>query len=82
MESSLGLCLRDIQTDQTYPNLNETQKEVHFIKIEGVLGAVDLQESFWNYKKLFPMTNVDPSLPVSDWTIIDIDNFLKGNPHI
>lgn len=40
-----------------------------------------MRESFWNVKKLFSLVEPDVSLPVSDWTIVDIDNFLKGNPH-
>ena len=50
--------------------------------MEGVLGTADLNESFWNYQKLVPLTDINPTLPVSDWTIIDIDNFLRGNPHV
>jgi len=50
--------------------------------MEGQLGAANMQESFWNYRQLLPLVEPDPKLPVSDWTVIDLDNYLRGNPHI
>lgn len=58
-------------------------EEVHFFKLEGRLASAKLQQSSTtNYKSLLPLVNVDPELPVSDWTVVDLDNFLKGNPHV
>ena len=50
--------------------------------MEGHLGNADIKQSFWNFRDLGKLIDADPNLPVSDWTIVDFDDFLKGNPHV
>ena len=83
IESPLGLQLTSPRTGKLLPSKvkKESDTEVHFLKMEGKLGQVDLT-SFWNIKDIMKVVYVDPNTPVSDWTIVDIDNFLRGNPHV
>lgn len=63
---------------------NAEDKEVHFLKIEAEvekfeLGLQAITKLFQRVRnKEFGMS----SLNFQDWTIIDFDNCLKGNPHI
>ena len=52
------------------------------MKMEGVLGSQNIRESFWNYREILKLLRPDVKNPVTDWTIIDFDNFLRGNPHV
>ena len=49
--------------------------------MEGVLSTADLRKSMWNIKEIFKTVDVNPEVEVSDWTIVDFDNYLRGNPH-
>ena len=79
--SDLSLYLVDEESQEKYP-VNKPAQEVHFLKMEGLIGSVNIRESFWNFKQLLPKLEPNPHHPVSDWTIVDFDDFLKGNPHI
>ena len=48
--------------------------------MEGVLGSVDT--SFSGFRQFFGMLDTNPSKVVKEWTIVDVDNFLRGNPHV
>ena len=53
--------------------------------MEGVLGAQDIKSSWWGFfeaRKFDKFMDHDPSYPVQNWTIVDIDNYLGGNPHV
>ena len=49
--------------------------------MEGVLKTVDVRKSAWNVREIWKTADPDPETEVSDWTIVDFDNFLRGNPH-
>ena len=80
IQSNLGLRLVDTKTQEKYPQA-VFGKEVHYLKMEGVLSTADLRKSIWNMREIFKTVDVDPEAEVSDWTIVDFDNFLRGNPH-
>ena len=51
--------------------------------MEGNLGSVDLQtKSFFGFREIGKLIEPNASAPVNDWTIVDFDNFLRGNPHV
>mmetsp|Transcript_19558 Transcript_19558/g.23179 ORF Transcript_19558/g.23179 Transcript_19558/m.23179 type:complete len:114 (-) Transcript_19558:33-374(-) len=83
-ETKNRLQLVDEESEEPYP-ASSTETEVHFLRMEGVLGTQDIRSSFWGFlkaKKLDRFLNHDPAHPVTEWTIIDIDNHLKGSPHV
>ena len=64
------------------------KKEIHFIKMEGIMDSVDLfgegPSSVMNLQRSIGTSaffNTE-SRPIEDWIITDLDNFLLGNPHI
>lgn len=70
--------------DKKYNNVHPSEpvKETHFFKIEGILGRANIRESFWNFKRIISLLTPDPANPVEDWTVVDFDGYLKGNPHL
>ena len=51
--------------------------ETHFMRFEGTLKPIKFQLD--SISKM--MDNIAKELEIEDWTITDVDNFLKGNPH-
>ena len=90
VETNLSLAIRDLHNQERFPPAavdstdfeSEVPKEVHFLKMEGLLGTADVSASMFNYRQLSKYVDTDASVPVSDWTIVDFDDFLKGNPHV
>ena len=82
IKTTLSLQLLDLKSLEKYPEHKEGEEDYHFLKIEGVLGSADIRQSFWNFRKIHGLLTPDATNEVTDWTIVDIDNFLKGNPHI
>ena len=61
-------------SDKLIPNSKTTDDEIHFVKFEGFYPTFELSpESL----KKGPL-----SLEFKDWTIVDFDDFLKGNTHL
>ena len=81
VQSPLSLRIINRKTQEKFEGADGV-KETHFLKMEGILGSANIRESFWNYRKITPLVDVDPDLPATDWTIVDFDNYLRGNPHI
>jgi len=53
---------------------DQSSDEIHFVKFEGRYPEFELSaESIRNRKN---------QIEFSEWTIVDFDNFLKGNPHV
>ena len=46
---------------------------MHFLLMEGMVGKISDRE--------FQAGHYDTSRNVLNWTIVDIDNYLRGNPH-
>ena len=54
------------------------------MKMEGVLHVSPIPNSFgavWSTTKALGM-GIDARLAAEDWTIVDFDNVLRGNPHV
>ena len=82
VKTTFSLQLLDLKSLEKYPKHDEGQEEFHFLKMEGVLGSADIRQSFWNFREIHGLLTPDPKNVVTDWTIVDFDNFLRGNPHI
>ena len=82
VQSQLGINVRDKATGKLLLQPGELpEKEVHFLLMEGIVGTANLAESIWNARSLFQYGTPNAANEVKDWTIVDFDNFLKGNPH-
>jgi hypothetical protein len=59
-----------------------TKPEIHFLRIEGILQEINLTSA----KSIFGLkSSLDLDLkknPVYAWQIVDLDDFLRGNPHV
>ena len=57
------------------------QKEYHFFKFESEMKKIQI-----SWKNVFTLANAIGNMEKLDfepnWTLVDIDNHLKGNPHI
>ena len=75
VSTNLKLNLFDCETEERVivGRDNLARREVHFLLMEGVVGKISDEE--------FRKGQYDISRNVCDWTIVDIDNYLKGNPH-
>ena len=83
VNSNLSLKIVDNKSGDQYPRMDDREeKEVHFLRMEGVLADLDVSQSMWGFKKVIDKASPDPYAQVSDWTIVDFDDFLRGNPHI
>ena len=54
------------------------------MKMEGVLHVSPIPTSIggmWTATKALGM-GIGPERAVDDWTIVDFDNILRGNPHV
>ena len=81
IKSNLGLQIVDKSSgEKMLPDKDPS--EVHFLKMEGVLGSADISKSIWSFKSLFDLMMPSAKNSVSDWTLVDFDHFLRGNPHI
>ena len=59
---------------QLIPKTKEIDDEIHYVKFEGFYPTFELsQES---------LKNGPLNLEFRDWTIVDFDDFLKGNNHL
>ena len=56
--------------------------EVHFLTMEGSIGTVNTASMTDMVKDVRSFSNIDTDITVTNWTIVDFDNYLKGNPHI
>ena len=68
------LNLKNPDGTKLIPSGKERDEEVHFVKFEGIYPEFEL--SLESVQKA--MSNVG----YRDWTIVDFDNFLKGNDHL
>ena len=60
--------------DKLIPRSKELEDEIHFVKFEGFYPSFELT--------LEAMSGAVKNKEFKDWTIVDFDYFLKGNPHI
>lgn len=60
--------------DKLISNKDAKDEEVHFVKFEGMYPEFELSPD--------ALRKSMQNFAFSDWTIVDFDNFLKGNPHI
>ena len=79
IETNLKLNLIEPDGKSLIPE-NKTEKdEVHFLKFEANLQTLDV--SLGQIFRLLREFLGEPNFEFKDWTITDIDNHLKGNPH-
>lgn len=74
IKSNYKLNLIDKNGDKIISSSNEKDYEVHFLRFEGLYPNFEFTPSTMMSK----MRDFD----ILDWTITDVDDFLKGNPHI
>ena len=81
-----NLKLNVIHTESGEPFVKEERRlmkpEVHFLTMEGNLGTVNTGSITDMVKDVRSFSNIDTEAPITNWTIVDFDNHLNGNPHI
>ncbi len=80
VETNLKLNLIDKDGLSLIPSNEIMQDEVHFLRFESVVNEYTI--SFKTIWQLLKEMKNRPPLQFSNWTITDLDDFLKGNPHI
>ncbi len=56
---------------------NALEDEIHFVKFEGFYPTFELSP-----ENMMKGANALATKEFKDWTIVDFDDFLKGNPHL
>ena len=79
IETNLKLNLIDTQGRSFIPESEWTDDEIHYLKFESLVQNFDV--SIRQVLKLLKTFIREPELEFQEWTIIDLDNHLKGNPH-
>ena len=81
-----NLKLNMLHTDSEERFIKEERRlmkpEVHFLTMEGSIGTVNTASMTDMVKDVRSFSNIDTDITVTNWTIVDFDNYLKGNPHI
>lgn len=75
VESNLKLNIFDNESEERFMKSDQiSQNEIHFLLMEGIIGGIEAEE--------ITSGHFDTSRHIKDWTVVDIDHFLKGNPHV
>ena len=81
-----NLKLNMLHTDSEERFIKEERRllkpEVHFLTMEGSIGTVNTASMTDMVKDVRSFSNIETDITVTNWTIVDFDNYLKGNPHI
>jgi hypothetical protein len=64
-------------SDKLVPANKQMEDEIHFVKFEGFYPTFELSP-----ENLMKGANALSTKEFRDWTIVDFDNYLKGNPHL
>lgn len=67
----------DSTSDKLVPANKHAEDEIHFVKFEGFYPTFELSP-----ENLMKGANALSTKEFRDWTIVDFDNFLNGNPHL
>jgi hypothetical protein len=73
----LNLVAADSTSDKLVPANKHSEDEIHFVKFEGFYPTFELSP-----ENLMKGANALSTKKFRDWTIVDFDNFLNGNPHL
>lgn len=76
----LNLFKSENPEEKLIPEHKLKENEVHFLKIEGIKAHSD-PGTFGGLLKIKTSIGLE-EMGISDWTITDLDDHLKGNPHI
>ena len=81
-----NLKLNMLHTDSEERFIKEERRllkpEVHFLTMEGSIGTVNTASMTDMVKDVRSFSHIDTDITVTNWTIVDFDNYLNGNPHI
>ena len=81
-----NLKLNMLHTDSEERFIKEERRllkpEVHFLTMEGSIGTVNTASMTDMVKDVRSFSNIETDITVTNWTIVDFDNYLNGNPHI